>query len=318
MVQRAAQMQAEGRELSKMDFKLHFFAWFKHSGYRLETRFSHIPADLDEYFLSLKADHGIQLDDEQKSWYAAKRHQIGPDSMFREYPSFPEEAFKSSIEGAYFKREMTRARLDGRICDLPFDAGRLVNTFWDIGNDTTSIWFHQSDGVRHRMIDYYENADESIMHYARELKSRAERNGWTYGRHYGPHDFGNTEWAGPGKSRVEIAKGLGLNFTVVPRIDDKDDAIDVARQFLGMCWFDQKRTEQGVRCLDNYRKKWNEALGTWSREPLHNWASHGADSFMTGAVGYRPAKPKKESRAVLPTISAGNLHNRGAGWMGRL
>ncbi len=296
MVQRADILEKEGRPLSELDFKLHFFAWWRHSGYRIDPRNVRIPADLDEYFLELQTKHGIRLDAEQRAWYTAKRYQIGPDSMFREYPSYPEEAFKSSIEGAYFKRQMTRARAERRICEVPFDNGRLVNTFWDIGNDTTSIWFHQTDGLHHRLIDYYENSDESIAHYAHELIQRRDEFGWTYGTHYGPHDLENTEWMGPGKNRRQIAAENGLKFKIVPRIADKNDAIDVARMFLNSCWFDEKHCEQGIKCLDNYRKRWNEQLGTWSREPLHNWASHGADSFMTGAMGYQPEKVKKEAK----------------------
>lgn len=317
MVQRADTLQKEGRKLSELDFKLHFFAWWQHRGYRLDPEAVQVPTEVEEYISELKANYGIALDREQIAWYAAKRYQIGPDAMFREYPSFPEEAFKASIDGAYFKRQMTKMRLDGRICHLPFDDGRVVNTFWDIGNDTTSIWFHQTDGLRHRLIDYYENCDESITHYVLELKERKDRFGWTYGKHYGPHDLAVTEWGGPGKNRARIAQEAGLKFTIIPRVEDKNDAIDVARQFLATCWIDQKHCERGLWCLDNYRKKWNEKLGTWAREPLHNAASHGADSLMTGAMGYRPPKDKTPPRPGLPTFNAGHVAERGVNWMGR-
>jgi hypothetical protein len=317
LVQRADQLQKSGKELSELDFKLHFFAWWQHSGYRIDPKKVMIPVEVDEYFADLVGTHKIRLDAEQRAWYAAKRYQIGPDSMFREYPSFPEEAFKSSIDGAYFKRQMSKARIEGRIGQVPYDEGRLVNTFWDIGNDTTAIWFHQTDGVRHRFIDYYENMDEPITHYARVLAEKKQQFGWVFGKHYGPHDIGNTEWGGSGKSRFEQARSMGLTFTIVPRIDEKDNAIDAARQMIGMSWFDEKHTEQGVRCLDNYVKKWNEKLATWSREPLHNWASHGADSLMTGAMGFRPEKDKKVTASgKIPDFASSPLQ-RGTGWMGR-
>lgn len=324
IVQRADNLQKEGRNLSVLDFRMHFFPWWQHSEYRVDPDTVRIPEDLEEYFVDLKLKYGIILDPAQRAWYTGKRYQIGPDLMFKEFPSFPEEAFKSSIEGAYFKRQMSKARLDGRIGHMPYEDGRLVNTFWDIGNDTTAIWFHQTDGLRHRLIDYYENADESISHYIAELIDRRSEFGWTYGKHFGPHDLGNTEWgnvAQPGeiaKTRVQIAQSLGVRFTIVPRSLDKNDAIDAARQLLGMCWFDEKHCEQGIRCLDNYRKKWNEQLGAWSREPLHNWASHGSDSFMTGAVGYKPEKEKKGSPPTVPKLpSVSGPIERGTGWMGR-
>lgn len=326
MVERADALQKEGRILSQLDFKLHFFAWWQHSGYRLDPKTVRIPVELDEYFADLKSKHGITLDAEQRAWYTAKRYQIGPDDMFKEYPSYPEEAFKSSVDGAYFKRQMSKIRTDGRICQLPYDDTRPVNTWWDIGNDTTAIWFHQSDGVRHRFIDYYENADESISHYVRELNEKKANFGWVYGKHYGPHDLGNSEWGAialdgeQAKNRLQIADGLGLKFTIVPKIHDKNDAIDAARQILGMSWFDEKFCEKGIKCIDAYRKKWNEQLATWSREPLHDWASHGADAFMTGAVGWKPDRERKASPSplpVLPSIGTTRQTERGAGWLGR-
>jgi len=83
--------------------------------------------------------------------------------MKSEYPSCSEECFYSSLEGSYsslegsyFKSELTKARDEKRIgLPLPYDPTRVVNTFWDIGvDDENVIWFHQTDGVRHRLIDF--------------------------------------------------------------------------------------------------------------------------------------------------------------------
>ena len=76
--------------------------------------------------------------------------------MKSEYPSHIGETFYNSIEGAFFKQEMSRARQDKRIgLPVPFDPNRPLNTFWDIGmDDETAIWFHQTDGVRERLIDF--------------------------------------------------------------------------------------------------------------------------------------------------------------------
>jgi len=65
---------------------------------------------LADYFIDLEHCHGIKLDADQRAWYAVTQKKIGPDSMLKEYPSYPEEAFKVSIEGAYFKTQMTKAR----------------------------------------------------------------------------------------------------------------------------------------------------------------------------------------------------------------
>ena len=92
--------------------------------------------------------------------------------MLSEYPSHIGECFFSSLKGAYFKTELNRARADKRIgLPLPFDPSRPVNTFWDIGmDDENCIWFHQTDGVRHRMIDFYRNSGEGLPHHVQVIK----------------------------------------------------------------------------------------------------------------------------------------------------
>jgi hypothetical protein len=288
MVQRAEAHQKQGKPLSPLDFKLHFFPWWRHPGYRIPAHLVTVSLELEDYIGELRGKYGINLDAEQKAWYAAKQNQIGPDDIKREYPSTSDEAFLVSIEGAYFKRQMSKARADGRIGDVPHDPHRKVNTWWDIGRDTTSIWFHQTDGLRHRLINYYENSGEVIGHYIKEVRKIGEQNEYQFGTHLGPHDFGNVDWGGLGKTRVKMAEDLGFMFEVVPRVEDKADAIEAARAMLPMCWIDEKRCARGIACLDNYRKQWNEERSVWSQQPVHNWASHGADSFMTGACGHEP------------------------------
>jgi hypothetical protein len=290
MVQRAEAIQKEGRRLSEIDFRLHFFPWWKHKGYRLNPNAVIQTAEDLEYFEELQGKYGIFLDLFQRSWYAAQKVRVGFDDIKSEYPSTPEECFQTSIEGAYFKRELTKARAEGRIgLALPHDPTRLVNTMWDIGvDDTTSILFHQTDGLRHRFIDHYENSGEGIQHYATILKKKAEARGFNYGIHYAPNDIEVREWGSNAEPRIEIAKKLGIKFEPVPAVEDKMDAIEAARRMLGLSWFDVLHCSRAVECLDNYRKEWNELLGTWRTTPRHDWASHTADALMTGVLGIAP------------------------------
>jgi hypothetical protein len=98
----------------------------------------------------------------------------GPDDMKSEFPSCIEECFCSSLEGSYFKAELSKARDEKRIgLPLPYDPTRVVNTFWDIGvDDENVIWFHQTDGVRHRLIDFYQNTGEGLAHYVQVIREK--------------------------------------------------------------------------------------------------------------------------------------------------
>jgi hypothetical protein len=62
-------------------------------------------------------------------------------------------------------------------------------------------------------------------------------------------------------------------------------------------WPIQRPISLGVSALENYRKVWNEQLGCWSSNPLHNFASHGADAFRMLAVGVG----KLESKGLTAT-----------------
>ena len=290
LVQEADAVRRLGRPLSEQEFKLIFLPWQMRAAYRIDPSTVLITKELADYFVDLEHNHGIKLDAQQRAWYAVTQRKIGPDSMLKEYPSFPEEAFKVSIEGAYFKTQMTKAREDRRIGKVELDPKKPVNTFWDIGKgDNTAIWFHQSHGGMHHLIDYYENNGEGVAFYARILREKQEQRGWQYGKHYGPHDLDHSHWLLPGSDRIQdVARNLGINFIVVPRIHNKADAIEAARNFLSTTWIDEEHCTQGIRCLDNYAKAWDETHGTYRSEPVHNWASHGADALQTGACGFIP------------------------------
>tara|TARA_R110000822_G_scaffold30340_5_gene88463 strand:+ start:882 stop:2417 length:1536 start_codon:yes stop_codon:yes gene_type:complete len=284
--------QQEGRKLSPKDFKLHFFPWHLHKGYVDDPESRVMPEEMTEYFDKLEGEESIELSPEQRAWYVSMRRTVGPDEMLREYPATLKEAFNVSIEGAYFKEQMGAIRTGGRILKIPLNPSVPVNTFWDIGvDDSTSIWFHQPGAAgSHALVDYYEASGEGVDHYIKVLEEKRKERGWLYGKHFGPHDLDNRNWAAIGaKPIVDTAKDLGLKFEVVPRIQNKIDAINAARTFLSVTAIDETYCTQGIKCLDHYRKAWNERRADWSSEPLHDWSSHGADALMTGACGYRPA-----------------------------
>ncbi|HLG27954.1 MAG TPA: PBSX family phage terminase large subunit, partial [Paenisporosarcina sp.] len=157
---------------------------------------------------------------------------------------------KLIADGAVYKKEFEKVQQDKRICPVPCDAGLLVHTVWDLGvGDSTSIWFAQVIGKEVRLIDYYETSGEGLPHYARVLQEK----GYLYGKHFAPHDIAVRE-LGSGVSRLETARKLGINFLITPSLTI-EDGIDAARQLLSTCWFDQVKTEYGLKCLRNYRRE---------------------------------------------------------------
>lgn len=279
MCQRAENIKKQGTPLTEMDFKFHFYPWWDKPDYQINPKNVLITQPMRLYFNSLKP-FGITLTDAQKAWYVKKAESQG-DEMRREFPSHPDEAFQAGIDGAYYSKQMAKARDEGRITEVPYAPALPVETWWDLGiRDSMAIWFVQRHGAQVRVIDYYEMSGEGLPHYANMLKDK----GYVYDRHIAPHDIVVTE-LGTGMSRLETARNLGIVFDVAP-MTAVADGIEAVRNILPMCWFDAKNCggrKGGIKCLDSYKKEWDDKLGRWKDKPLHNWASHGADAFRTGA-----------------------------------
>lgn len=275
---KAAQAKRDSKaELSKLEFRFHFFPWYIDPACRLGSAMS-ISSDMHDYFLTLLAK-GIKLDQEQKNWYVQKQLVLGED-MKREFPSSAEECWEVSNQGTYYGKLIVQARIEGRICRVPYEEALLVHTAWDLGyNDSTSIWFFQVYGKEIRLLEYIEGSGESLEYWLNIVLKRP----YTYGKHLAPHDIMVTEFSS-GMTRQAAARKLGVSLLKVEK-HDVIRGIDMSRNLLGKCYFDAKGCEIGIKSLENYRKEWDDKHGCWRSQPQHNWASHGADAFRTLATG---------------------------------
>ena len=204
-------------------------------------------------------------------------------------------SFKSPVIGSYYGDAIRKAEEEHRITAVPYNQTLQVHTAWDLGmDDSMTIWFYQMVGGEIHFINYYENSGEGLGHYA----MKEQELGYLYGKQYAPHDIAVRE-LGTGKSRYEIARGLGINFTVLPALDI-EDGINSGRAIFNRCWFDRDKCRRGLDALRNYKKDWDEKNRVFRNNPKHDWASHGADSFRTFAVGF-----KENIRQVLQTDPGG-------------
>ena len=295
MVKEAEKMG--NRKPNSMEFKLHFYPWWRKQSYRMDPDGVFIEDEIIEYFNELETK-GVFVDDAQVAWYASKKR-ILKDDMKQEYPSTPEEAFEAAMQEKYFAEQMLAARKQGRIKQIPILTNKRVNLFFDLGRDTTAIWFHQYAALEHRMIDYIQDSGKTLDFYAREIQKK----GYLLGNIYLPHDAEDKSVVTDITAEAEIKRLLpGVKVRIVPRIPQKLMAINAARSRIAETYFHETQCLKGIECLDNYRKKWNDSIGNWSDEPVHDQASHGADAYMQFAQGWEPSheladKPKR--KAVL-------------------
>lgn len=195
---------------------------------------------------------------------------------------------RQMLEGTIFAKEMRRCQEEGRITTVPWDRETPVDTFWDLGRrDMTSIWFAQRVAMQYRILAFFEDSQEDIHYYLRHLQSRD----FTYGTHYLPHDAKHQR-LGMKRSIEQIVRSMGQPVQVVPRINQKVNAINAARIMLPLCWFDEDECREGLERLRNYRYKVVD--GQLSQDPLHDDNSNGADAFMTLAQSIK--SPKQRNR----------------------
>lgn len=283
-----------GALLTPLDWKFHFFPWWKEAGYTLDPEGVTIPDGLARYFAQLEK-RGISLTAAQKAWYA-KKAETQLEDMKREYPSTPEEAFEASVEGAYYAAQMAQAEAEGRIGVFPAHKDYPVHTVHDIGvGDYHSIWFFQVTPSTVRLVGYYQNSGEGMPHYITTMRTLAAERGWSYGDHYLPHDGKVREW-GTGLTRIEQFQNAFPRTYLVP-MHSVDDGINAVRAILSTCQFDEGPTADGVKALRGYRKEWNEDLGCWRDKPLHNADSHGADAFRGLAMIWQQVNNQVERAA---------------------
>lgn len=203
-----------------------------------------------------------------------------PEAQFRH---IWEGAYREITDGAVYADELAAADKSGRICRIPVE--RLpVYTFWDLGRrDTTAIWFMQKVGMERRFIDYYESCLKDIPHYAQIAREK----GYDYAGHFLPHDAGYKTLAGLGKSIKDLFEDQGLrNVHVGERVPTKALAIEAVRRVFPSCYFDSERCAKGLKTLRAYRYVWDDDRKVWSREPEHDWSSHGADAFAEHALSF--------------------------------
>ena len=207
-----------------------------------------------------------------------------------EYAQEMECSFDAAIRGAIYASEIAAMHESGRVSQVPWTRSLPVHTFWDLGvGDATAIGFVQQVGAQIHAIDYYEASGEGLQHYAKVLQDR----GYTYGKHFAPHDIQVRELGAGGRSRFDTAAALGINFDVAPRTT-LEDGIHAARMLLPRMWFDSTKCQRWLDALSTYRWAENKALDEFKATPVHDWSSHAADMTRYLAVSLEEVRPRQK------------------------
>ena len=206
----------------------------------------------------------------------AAKNEMGESKFRQEF----ECSFDAPIEGSYYGEMLNELEDKKHMQEIPREELSRTFTAWDLGmGDSTSIWVAQLVGTEVRLIDYYENHGVGLDHYVKWIKD----NDYSKAEHILPHDVRVRE-LGTGKSRMEMLEDSGLEVKIAPRMG-LDDGIQAVRRLLPRCWFNVPKVQTGLNCLRNYRRDYDEKRKIFYERPLHDWSSHGSDSFRYLALG---------------------------------
>ena len=200
-----------------------------------------------------------------------------------------EGGYRITTEGAYYAKQIADAIADGRITRVPYDSHAPVYAAFDLGiSDMTSVWIAQVVNREVHVLDAFQGNGQPIEYYAKLLREKP----YVYESLILPHDA-RARSLGTGKSIEEVLRGLNFQTTICPNIPIKD-GIDNVRSFIGRCWFDSERCDEGLKSLRAYRENYDDKLRI-SRGPLHDGNSHYSDSFRYLAIAIKEVKKEADN-----------------------
>ena len=239
--------------------------------------------------------------EQQQNWYVkvlrASQTNILPQeelddarSMMSEdqYEAEFECNFESAILGAYYGKEMRELTDQGRITDVEHDPMFKVNTAWDLGySDDTSIWWYQVIHGEIRVLDYHNSNGETVEYYTDLIQQKKREYKYEYGIHWLPHDARAKTLASGGKSIIEqISNKIPIeSLKIVPSLS-LQDGIQASRMALKRSWFDHKCID-GIECLRQYQREYDEDKKVFRDKPRHDWTSHGSDAYRMLSIAWK-------------------------------
>lgn len=223
-----------------------------------------------------------------------------------QYDHIWEGGYVTLMDGAYYARELAKAKAENRIGRVAADPLLTIRLYCDIGGtgaraDAFTIWAAQFVGKEIRVLDYYEAVGQPLATHLAWMRER----GYDTKRAqiWLPHD-GSTQDKVYDVSYESALTQAGYMVTVVPNQGKGAAAarIEAARRLFPSMWFNADTTEGGREALGWYHEKKDEVRGI-GLGPDHDWSSHGADSFGLMAIAYEPPSTTWGSTLNYPKMS---------------
>lgn len=232
-------------------------------------------------------------------WFTAELEQERLDCLRQtpdQYDHIWEGGYATVTTGAYYAKQLSLARSEGRIGKVAPDPLMTKRAIFDIGGtgqkaDACAIWIAQFIGREIRWLDYYEAQGQPLATHIAWMRSKGYTPDTT--NIILPHDGvqGDKVYDVSYESAlqaaeydVEVIKNQGKGAAI--------QRVEAARRLFPSMWFNEATTGPGVDAIGAYHAKIDEARGA-DLGPEHDWASHGADAFGLACVAYEQPKVGK-------------------------
>lgn len=210
--------------------------------------------------------------------------------------------FSAAVLGAILARYVERAERSGRINDaVAFDPeGAPIEISSDIGRtDTATWWFWQPKFGGFSLVDYDDDSGLDAEEWCARLAKKLEP--YKLGKIWLPHDAQAKTFAAKHSALEQFWKFFGVDKVEIVPLTSKQDRINAARTVIASCEFHKTRCADGLEGLNGWVYEWDDDTKVFSKDPLHNWASHPGDGFSYGAQIMRErVVPQKEQPAKYP------------------
>ena len=247
--------------------------------------------------------------------------------MLDDYAADPDKAEHvwggayGAAQGAILAKWVNKADREGRINNnVCFDPdGPDVELSSDVGfHDTTSWWCWQRKIGGYSLLGYVGASGMDADDWAPELVKKLEAWGVPLerlGKIYLPPDAKAKTFTTKHSSVERFIGYFGTSKISVNGGSKKADQVSAAREIIDRCEFHKERCEDGLDGLMAWEYEWNEDTNVFSREPLHNWASHPSDAFAYGCQRMQDMRaPTPEEQPRHLEVGSGNTFTMDDAW----
>jgi phage terminase large subunit len=198
-------------------------------------------------------------------------------------------------QGSILARWVHKAERSGRLNECAFDPnGTPIDISSDIGfRDTASWWFWQRKLGGFSLLHYVGDSGWDAEDWITELqKILRERFNAKLGKVYLPHDARAKTFQSKHSVAEKFIAAFGVDHVEIVPQTKKQDQINAARTVIDQCEFNSEDCEKGLDGLLGWEFEYNEDTQAFSKEPIHNWASHPSDAFAYGCQVMAKDMPK--------------------------